>query len=548
MWQYTPYTLPLVAASLISIVLAVYIEGYRRIPGSKICAVLLLGTSLWMVTYALELASSELASKIFWNKVQYFGIMVVPTAWFIFAVVCTGHEQWLKKHVLTLLSIVPVVIVVMVWTNEYHGLIWTDLILNTNHLYTTLVNVHGPFFWIGAAYNYILLLSGSLLLLFQVLTCSYSLYRWQISILFISALFPWGANAVFLLGINPFPHLDLTPFGFFFTNVAIAISVIFLRLGDYVPIARETIIEGMEDSVIVLDEKNRILDVNPLAQQLMGKPSVTGKYIDQVWPEWSNNVEPGTKKENEVVLTRENKEHYYDVRVSPLTDWRGHTLSRVIVLRDITDRKKAEQEIKTSLKEKEVLLQEIHHRVKNNLQIISSLLNLQSQYIKDKKYAKMFKESQNRIRSMALIHEKLYQSENLADINFGEYIKTLASSLARSYGNIRVTLKIDVEDVPLNIDTAIPCGLIINELIVNALQHAFPKNKKGVITVGVGTLNHEIELKVSDNGIGLPDTVDVEQKQSLGLRLVAILAEDQLNGKIRVERNNGTTFWITFPQ
>jgi two-component sensor histidine kinase len=217
------------------------------------------------------------------------------------------------------------------------------------------------------------------------------------------------------------------------------------------------------------------------------------------------------------------------------------------IYRNITDRKKAEEKLKASLKEKEVLLREIHHRVKNNLQVISSLLTLQSNQIKGKKNMEFFKDSQNRVKSMALIHEKLYQSHNLARINFKEYLSTLVNGLFRSYHtrSSNITLKLDVEDVSLEVDSAIPCGLIVNELVSNSLKYAFPDERKGEIRVALRSLNKKnIELVVSDNGIGIPDDFDVRKAESLGLHLVTILAEDQLDGEIKLSRDHGTEFRI----
>lgn len=228
-------------------------------------------------------------------------------------------------------------------------------------------------------------------------------------------------------------------------------------------------------------------------------------------------------------------------------DTAGTTLYYEGTVEDITEHKKAEEQIKASLKEKEVLLQEIHHRVKNNLQVISSLLSLQSTYTKDDKYTEMFKESQNRIKTMALIHEKLYQSENLASIDFTEYIRALAHSLFLSYeaSTDRVALKTEVDTISLGIDTAIPCGLIINELVSNSLKHAFP-DRKGEIIIKLRSIDGTIQLTVADNGVGIPDTVDFRNTESLGLRLVTLLAEGQLHGEVKLSRNGGTEFCITF--
>jgi two-component sensor histidine kinase len=199
---------------------------------------------------------------------------------------------------------------------------------------------------------------------------------------------------------------------------------------------------------------------------------------------------------------------------------------------DITQLKKAEEEVKKSLREKEVLLKEVHHRVKNNLQIINSMLYLQSPYIKNEQAIEMFKESQNRIYSMALIHEKLYESESLSKIDLAQYIQSLITNLFRSYGvsEKAVRPKISVENVALNIDTVIPCALIINELVSNSLKHAFPdlhKRAAGTGEIRV-ELRHDtgntIKLTVGDNGLGLPEGFEVQNCESLGLKLVSVLA------------------------
>ena len=218
------------------------------------------------------------------------------------------------------------------------------------------------------------------------------------------------------------------------------------------------------------------------------------------------------------------------------------------ITEDITQRKKAEEQIKASLKEKEVLLREIHHRVKNNMQIISSLLNLQSKCTDDRQLITAFRESQDRIRSMSLIHEKLYQSRDLARIDFDEYTRSLVDSLFHSYriDTKKITPIIDVEGVSLGVDIAIPCGLIINELVSNSLKHAFPDGKGEVRIALHPTSENEIELAVIDNGVGIPGDIDFGTTKTLGLSLVSILAEDQLNGKIRIDRVKGTAFYITF--
>lgn len=218
------------------------------------------------------------------------------------------------------------------------------------------------------------------------------------------------------------------------------------------------------------------------------------------------------------------------------------------ILRDITERIRAEEKIKASLHEKDVLLKEIHHRVKNNMQIISSLLRLQARSFQNSKMSEMFKESQNRIRSMALIHEKLYQTEDFSQINFAEYIRSLTVHLFHTYRinpNI-VHMNTDVKEIFLDINKAIPCGLIVNELVSNSLKHAFPDNKRGEIHIRLSkNKQKKTRLSVSDNGIGLPESVNMREPKTLGLQLVSDLAR-QIEGKIRLDKSRGTAFYISF--
>ncbi|MBE9169179.1 CBS domain-containing protein [Pleurocapsales cyanobacterium LEGE 06147] len=218
---------------------------------------------------------------------------------------------------------------------------------------------------------------------------------------------------------------------------------------------------------------------------------------------------------------------------------------------ELAERKRAEEQLKLSLREKEILLKEVHHRVKNNLQIISSLLRLQSDYIQDKRALASFKDSQNRIRSMALIHEKLYQSKDLVKIDFAEYLRDLTSNLLHSYGaNAQeITLNINVNEIWFTIDTAISCGLIINELVSNSLKHAFPHaSSENKVEIDIRPISdNNFRLVVSDNGIGFPQDIDFQNTESLGLQLVCTFVE-QLEGTIELELTGGTTFIITFEE
>ncbi len=215
---------------------------------------------------------------------------------------------------------------------------------------------------------------------------------------------------------------------------------------------------------------------------------------------------------------------------------------------EIADRKQAEAKVRSSLQEKEVLLKEIYHRVKNNLLVVSSLLEIQSNSIEDPEIIKMFKNSQHRIHSMALVHEQLYQSKNLKELDLSVYLQALLEKISYSYDTTEqgIDFIVDAETIHVNIETAHSCGLIVNELIANALEHAFPQQKHGNVWLSLKQdRNCGITLKVKDDGVGIPENFDFHNAESLGLKLVRILIR-QLEGEIQLDKSDGTCFEITF--
>jgi two-component system, sensor histidine kinase PdtaS len=320
----------------------------------------------------------------------------------------------------------------------------------------------------------------------------------------------------------------------------------------------EAVVETAGDGIITADESGRVETFNAAAERMFGYTAdeLDGRSVHKFLS--ADGGEAGARAggvmlDESIGARREASGRRKDGSTFPVEMNVGEVTfgeRRIftLILRDITERKREEEKIKSSLREKEVLLKEIHHRVKNNLQIISSLLNLQSAHIRDPRALEVFKEGQGRVRSMALIHEKLYQSDDLARVDFSEYISNLAAYLFRSYevnaGGVR--LNVEAEDVLLGVDTAIPCGLIINELVSNSLKHGFPGGKGGSIHITLRPEGPErLKLCVADDGVGLPPGFDVRDTPSLGLQLVNTLAR-QLGGAVEVGGSAGAEFNITF--
>ncbi len=374
------------------------------------------------------------------------------------------------------------------------------------------------------------------------------------------------AGAIEVCYLEEKPDIDE---GLFLKEERALINSVSRRLGQFIELKQaeeelirlSSAIKASTDSVVISDINARIIDVNEAVLKMYGthdKEDLIGKNsFDLIVPKEQEKALKGMKivlqkgyiKSREYnIKTKDGSRIPVDMSVSTINDKDGKPIGFVGISRDNTERKKAEEKIKTALKEKELMLKEIHHRVKNNMQIMSSLLKLQFARTKSKKLQEMLKTSQNRIHSMALIHEKLYQSKDFARIDFAHYIRSLTVYLFHSYrvdSNL-VRLKTDVRDVHLDINRAIPCGLIVNEFVSNSLKHAFPVGRKGEIFIKFySNKQGKITLVVSDNGVGFPEDIDFRSTESFGMQVVNDLTE-QLRGTIELDRKGGTTFKVKF--
>ncbi len=319
--------------------------------------------------------------------------------------------------------------------------------------------------------------------------------------------------------------------------------------------------ENARDAIFIIDAEGRdagkIAAANETAEKMHGYTiaellkmtirDVDSSRDEKLSPERLELILQGERLKAEIKHRRRDGTIFPVEISSGIFDQGGHRYAFAIE-RDITERKKAEEKIKASLAEKEILLKEIYHRTRNNMQVISGLLNLASMSIGDSGLKQVFKETQDRIMAMALVHEKLYKSKDLSNLDMKEYIEDLSAAVMESYraNAERVSLKIAAERIPLSIDLVVPCGLIINELLSNSLKYAFPGRRQGEIGIAVHKKGEEMELVYADNGVGLPEGFDIKKTRTLGLRLVNNLVSGQLKGQLQVHRKNGTEYRINF--
>ena len=321
------------------------------------------------------------------------------------------------------------------------------------------------------------------------------------------------------------------------------------------------VVESAPNAMVMINHSGIIEMVNTQAEQMFGymRAEMLGELVEMLVPERFRGHHPGlragflTAPQSRPMgagrdlygRRKDGSEFPIEIGLNPIETDEGPMVLSAIV--DISDRKQKEQKIEAALEEKNILLGEIHHRVKNNLQVVHSLLDLQACQIEDENLLNILRDSQNRIHAMALIHQTLYQSKNFARIDFSDVLNTLVPTLIESYGINEEKTKYSVQAIPvlLSINAAIPCGLIVNELVANALKHAFPDGNEGTITISLAQVDDQVELRISDDGVGIPDELNVETAETLGLQLITLLAA-QLGAKLSLHRAKPTEFRLTF--
>jgi len=347
----------MLASALISTLLAMAAWRRRPASGALPFCLLMLAMAEWSLGYVRELASFTLSSALFWNNVAWLGAIAAPTLWLVFALRYTGRGRWLARQNLTLLLVEPLVMLLLIWTNGFHGPFENVIHLDTSGPFSALIVTYGIWYWINIAYSYLLLLLGAFVVCSFILTSARSahLYCAQGACLFAAVVAPWMGNVVTLSGLSPFAHLDLTPFAFLISCLAFAVGLFFFGLLDIVPVAHEVVIESMRDAAIVLDAQDRVVDLNPAARSLVncravravGRPFVE---VFSTWPELLGRCDDQVEMDKEVIKSEGETLRSFGLHISPLHRRNGHltVTGRLIVLYDITERIQAERALKES--------------------------------------------------------------------------------------------------------------------------------------------------------------------------------------------------------
>ena len=582
-FQYTPYASLLALSALIAVVLAVYIWDRRDATGAKSAAALMVAVFVWSAGYMLEFMGADLETKLFWAKIQYFGIATLPVALFLFSLNFSGYKLWRTTPKLAFLLIIPILTIILVLSNELHRLIWPAWSLKLIDARTSILNLeHGPAFWVNFIYAFILL-TASTVLIIQALIRRPKIYRGQTISILVGIAFPWIINAV----SNLIYHIDLTPFALTITGLAFAWSIYKHHLFESPPNAFETIIESMNDPVFILDMRNTIINANSAAQLMLNLPTndIIGHHSSEVFVGQTDIFDVYQNALNireEITIGPESQKRHYEISISPLTDRLDKILGRAVILHDISDRKQVENAMAISRDKalessrvKSEFLARVSHELRTPLGVIRGYADLLSEpaygalsELQNKAVSEII-DSTDRISGM--VGELLDEARLAAG---AVQLEIEPFNPAEILEDIKQKLSVlaDQKKLELNakLDPDLPAQLVgdptrIHQMVTNLTSNSIKFTRKG--EVGIHFYLHDTNqwaLEVNDTGPGIPEEAHesifepFRQADSsiprifggtgLGLSIVKHLT-NLMGGEITVksEVGNGSTFTIILP-
>ncbi|WP_280586957.1 histidine kinase N-terminal 7TM domain-containing protein [Halorubrum sp. Boch-26] len=535
----------------------------RDIGGALPLGVLLSGVTLWATGKVGELVSSGLSTAVFWANVQYGGVVVVIAMWLLFVLVYTGRSTWVTRRTVVLLSVEPSLVLFAIWTNGSHGLFRTSMGLVSYGSLSGLTSTPGPVFWIHSAYSYLLLLVGTVLIL-RLLIRSDHLFRSQAIGLLVAVFSPWIGNGVFLLGAAP-PALDTTIIGFSITGTVLVVITVRHRLLDIVPmvreVARDELIESMTDAVLVVDQRDRLVDGNPAAESLLGGEirEVVGRPLDDAFPALADVIDGasngGGTLQTELERREESAVQYYDVRVSPIQRGFGTLTGRLISLRDVTDQRQREQQLA-------VLNRLLRHNFRNEATTIQGNASLLRADVTDPDARRRLETIERTIETMIERNERFsHLTDRLKEsdgdvVDLAAEIEELVASKRRRHPEVAITLDC-TESAWVDAGEVVVSAL--DELLTNSIKHNDTERPRVTISITSEAQGESdaVRLRLRDNGPGIPDheiepidkgtETPLEHASGVGLWLATWIVR-KVNGSLAfTETDDGTTVTVQLP-
>jgi signal transduction histidine kinase len=500
-WQNNFYAWLLFATAIGTILMAALAVRRKSIPGAASLFWLMTGVSIWTLGYALELSMTDIRWQLVWAKIEYLGILSAPVLWLTLTISYTRKDAWLTRRNKFLLALEPVIALLIVWTNEAHSLVWSAWQQKITPVGTILDVSHGPIFYFIVAYAYLMLLAGAILLVITFSRMN-TLYQRQSLIMLIGAAVPWLGNALYISGLNPFPNLDLTPFAFAITGVVVSWGLYRYHLLDIVPVARSLVVESMRDAVIVFDDRDRVIDLNFSAQQMMGSSkNIIGEPAEAAIPFWGQIADclHDQAECGELILTNHGISGIFEIFKTAVYDPNHRMAGQLLLLREVTFQRRAEAELRAAKVEaeassyaKSTFLSNMSHELRTPLTVMMGYADL------------LLEAAQDRNDTVATSQlEKIRSS--------GEHLLTLITDVL-DYARIdsqTMTLEVEPFDV--------------REMALETVVHvreAIEKNK------------NRLEVEISGAGILVADRLKTQQVLS---NLLDNAAKFTQNGLVRLE-------------
>jgi len=519
----------------------------RDVPGGFLFSLLMIASAIYTFGYYFEVQSSDLDSAFMFLTLEYIGLSFIGSLWVLFIMEYTGQLINIRRYVAPILILISFLTLVIVNTNPLHSLYYINLDITKIANLTIVTFDRGIWYWIFVSFSNLCLLAGSLILL-KASRKNKNTIKKRFNLLLLGSFFPWLALIVNLLTHNT-AKIDYGPFGLLVAAVIFVYNIYAYKLFDLIPAAKKTVFEFMRDGVLILNNSLLITESNRAAEKLLGEMNVRrGIDIATLFDKetLSKIMEnEDTDQDIYVVYKQNDSDIILDIRSSRIIDNSGLFNGILLILRDVTVLKRDEDEIRKLLKEKEILLREVHHRIKNNMNTIAGFLTLQARKLQDKGAINALQEAKNKISGMMMIYDKLMHTDDFTNISSGDYLSPLIDNIVQSYDNeSKITVIKKIDDEIMDSKIMFQMGIILNELLTNSFKYAFSNNNDGEIVVQF-SLNKtkKIELIYRDNGNVLPETAHDNANAGLGLNLINLLVR-QLKGTIDINRNGGTEFKI----
>ncbi len=557
-WQISAFSITYFISAVM--VLAAIIFAYRHITvrGARYFIYLTFSVEIWALFMGLEYGVVETNWKIIFAKIEYFGIATIGSTWLMFALNYSRREKWLTGRNISLLLIIPLITLLLAFTNEQHQLVWPTITATSDLPGAGLVYGHGPAFWLIFIYNYIMLSVGTVIIIHNAIRAR-DLYRWQMFGLTVSAIIPWAGNLIYLFGANPFPSIDLTPIGFSLSALIITFNIFRFGLFDLVPIARDQLVENLMDGMLALDNNNRIADINPKARELLKIEAeyVVGHSI-QEFPIALELLRPFEGVESAQMETKLKQSTITDVelRISPLAGENGKLAGRLFIIRDISERKQLE-------KMRNDLTHSMVHDLRNPLAIIMlsfDILKIQLSASMDEEQLITFETAEQSTQQiMGLVNSILdinrLESKQMPLKRSQVFIQKIGTDALRTQTIIAQSKRILLQEkippslLPVMVDEEL-MKRVLQNLLDNAVKFS-PEDGLVTIAAAYSTDGRSLIISVQDSGNGLePEIKDrlfekfftgnVKNGGSgLGLAFCRLVVEAH-GGKIWVEQTGAT--------